>query len=141
MKKSISITLITLLALGFAGIAAACYWDGRWYGGPGMNQGGYGVQARGYMGYGNCPWDAGYYGGTYNPNPNPTFNPSSKLITRDQAEQILQNYLFSTRNPNLKIGQITETDTYFEAEIVTRDNSLVDKVLVDKRLGAIRSAY
>jgi hypothetical protein len=41
----------------------------------------------------------------------------------------------------LEIGNITDAGEVFEAEIVTKDNSLVDKVLVDKSSGWIRSAY
>jgi hypothetical protein len=53
----------------------------------------------------------------------------------------LENYVQSTRNPNLKLGKITDKDQYFEAEIVTKDNSLVDKILVDKQTGWMRSIY
>lgn len=36
------------------------------------------------------------------------------------------------RNPNLKLGKVKDTGNAFEAEILTKNNSLVDKVLVDK---------
>ncbi len=49
--------------------------------------------------------------------------------------------MYSTRNPNLKIGKITEKDTGFEAEILTKNDDLVDKVLVDKNTGWMRSIY
>ena len=38
-------------------------------------------------------------------------------------------------NPNLKLGKITEQDEVFEVEIVTKDGSQVDKLLVDKSTG------
>ena len=57
------------------------------------------------------------------------------------AREVVENYLKSTRNPNLEIGNITDAGDAFEAEIVTKDNSLVDKVLVDKSSSWIRSAY
>jgi hypothetical protein len=52
-----------------------------------------------------------------------------------------ENYLQSTGNPNLKLGDIKDEGRYFEADIVTRDNSLVDKLLVDKKTGEMRSVY
>jgi hypothetical protein len=45
------------------------------------------------------------------------------------------------RNPNLKVGEIEDKGYVFEAEILTKDNSLVDKILVDKRTGWMRSIY
>ena len=44
-------------------------------------------------------------------------------------------------NPNLKLGKIEEKDNGFEVDIVTKNNSLVDKILVDKNTGWMRSAY
>jgi hypothetical protein len=49
--------------------------------------------------------------------------------------------LQSTRNPNLKLGKITEQGDAFEAEIVTKEGSLVDKLLVDKSTGWMHPAY
>ena len=57
------------------------------------------------------------------------------------ARAILENYLTSMRNPNLKLGKISEKDYYFEAEILTNENSLVDKIIVDKFTGWMRSVY
>jgi hypothetical protein len=55
---------------------------------------------------------------------------------------ILDNYLKSTRNPNLKLGKIEDKESVFEAEIVTKkEGSLVDKIAVDKTTGWIRSVY
>ena len=54
---------------------------------------------------------------------------------------MVENYLQSTGNPNLKLGKITDDGSSFEADIVTKDNSMVDKILVDKNSGAMRSAY
>ena len=64
-----------------------------------------------------------------------------KPIDKAQAEAMLENYLRSTSNPNLKLGKITDQGNSFEADIVTRDNSFVDKILVDKDTGAMRSVY
>ena len=54
---------------------------------------------------------------------------------------MVKNYLASVRNPNLKLGKIEEKGSVFEADIVTKDNSLADKILIDKNTGWMRSAY
>jgi len=45
------------------------------------------------------------------------------------------------RNPNLKLGEIEDKGNAFEAEIQTKDGSLVDRILVDKYTGWMRSVY
>ena len=62
-------------------------------------------------------------------------------LKEDDARSVVEKYLASTRNPNLKLGKVTEKKDAFEAEIVTQDGSLVDKVLVDKSNGWMRPAY
>jgi hypothetical protein len=54
---------------------------------------------------------------------------------------MMTDYLKSSRNPNLKLGKIKDTGNAFEAEIRTRNNALVDRILIDKETGGIRSAY
>ena len=61
-------------------------------------------------------------------------------LKEDDARSVVEKYLASTRNPNLKLGKITEKKDAFEAEIVTKDGSLVDKVLIDKSNGWMRPA-
>ena len=62
-------------------------------------------------------------------------------LSKEDAGSIVKDYLASTGNPNLKLGKIKDAGNAFEAEIVTKDNSLVDKVLVDKTSGWMRPAY
>jgi hypothetical protein len=115
--------------------------------GPGMGPGrGYGM-GPGMMGPG--------YGNPYGPQqyaPNPQYGPGTqygpqyeqpqKPLAKEEAKQEVENYLSSTRNPNLKLGEITDKGSFFEAKIVTRkNNSLVDKILVDKNTGSMRSGY
>jgi hypothetical protein len=57
------------------------------------------------------------------------------------AEAMMNDYLKSTRNPNLKLGKMKDTGRAFEAEILTQKNDLVDRILIDKETGYIRSAY
>ncbi len=45
------------------------------------------------------------------------------------------------KNQKLKLGKIKDVGTAFEAEIVTKDNSIVDKIMIDKATGCMRSAY
>ncbi len=98
--------------------------------GSGMMGGGYsmgpGMMGRGYgMGrsYGRQSQSAG------------------RSIDAKEAETMMKDYLKSTRNPNLKLGKIKETGRAFDAEILTKENDLVDRILIDKEMGYIRSAY
>ena len=105
-------------------------WQGSGYGmGPGMMGGGwpgYGM-GRGMMG-------PGYRYGSQ-------FQQPRKPLGKSDVETMMKNYLSAFRNPNLKLGKIEEKGTAFEADIVTKDNSPVDKILVDKNTGWMRSAY
>ncbi len=69
------------------------------------------------------------------------YSQGAGALSKDDAGSIVKDYLASTRNPNLKLGKIKDTGNAFEAEIVTQDNSLVDKVLIDKSSGWMRPAY
>jgi hypothetical protein len=61
--------------------------------------------------------------------------------TKERAEATVTQYLTNLRNPNLKLGTIKEEEAGFVVEILTKENSLVDKLLVDKRTGTFRSIY
>ena len=91
-------------------------YDRGWGGGPGMRGPGYGRDTRRYGG-----------------QPEP--------LNKNQARLLVENYLRNRRNPNLKVGDISDEDGVFEATIVTRDGSLVDKLEVDKETGWFRSVY
>ena len=157
MKKTLLIApfsiLVVLLALGsvYAQSSNPAYnpppqsgwycpncgsYQGGGYGmGPGMMGG------RGY-GYGMGPGMMGPgYG--YGPNqqyPNAQQQPQ-KPIDKDHAKSMVENYLKSTGNPNLKLGDIKDEGQNFEADVVTKDNSLADKILIDKNTGWMRPAY
>jgi hypothetical protein len=126
--------------------------------GPGMiGQGGYeewnycpycgeplwGPRMRG-PGYGMGPGMMHRYWGRspqYGPPHGPHYQHPREPLKEKDVKGILENYLRSTRNPNLKLGTIAEKDNYFEAEILTKDNSLVDKIIIDKYTGWMRSIY
>ena len=100
--------------------------------GPGAHHG-YGM-GPGMMGRGMGP---GMMGQGYGPQ----YQQERKPLTEKDVKAMVENYVQSTRNPNLKLGKITDKDQYFEAEIVTKNDSLVDKILVDKQTGWMRSVY
>jgi mono/diheme cytochrome c family protein len=95
---------------------------------------GYGM-GRGMMGrgYGMGPGYGAQYGPSYRKLPKP--------LDEQQARQEVENYIKSTRNPNLKVGKITPKGNQYEVTIETKDGSLVDKILVDKDTGHMQSAY
>jgi hypothetical protein len=112
--------------------------QGGWYcpyGNPYQSGYGMGPGMMGYgMGYGMMGPGYGYYYRQYRHRYRP--------INEQDAKEIVENYLNSTRNPNLKLGKIEDEGYAFEADIVTKKNgSLVDKVLVNKYTGWMRSVY
>ncbi len=130
--------LVVLLALGsvYAQSSDQGYnttpqsGQGSGYGmGPGMMGGrgnGYGM-GPGMMGSGQ-----GY---------GPSQEQPQKPIDKEQAKSMVENYLKSTGNPNLKLGDIKDEGQNFQADVVTKDNSLADKILIDKNTGWMRPAY
>jgi hypothetical protein len=120
--------------------------EGKAQMGSGRMGSGYGMGS-GMMGGGTTGWGPGP--GMSNPGDGYSTNPQNgsqykefqKPLGQREARGILEDYLKSKRNPNLKLGRIKDDGDTFEAEIVTKNNSLVDKILVDKNTGGMRSAY
>ena len=131
--------------------------DGDWncpYDGRSMGSGrGFGMMGRGFgmgsgmmmgRGYGMGP-GYGQGQGSMETAPEqgeigPTSGRLETPLKEDGARTTVENYLQSTRNPNLKLGKITEQGNAFEAEIVTKDGSLVDKLLIEKSTGWMHPA-
>jgi len=118
---------------------------GHGYGmGPWMMRRGYGM-GPGMMGrgYGMGPGMMGpQYGPRYGPGyQGPQYQQPQEPMDEKDAKELLENYLRSTRNPNLKLGKVEDKGNSFEAEVQTKDGSLVDRIIVDKRTGWMRSAY
>lgn len=67
--------------------------------------------------------------------------PYREPLDEEGAKDLIQYYLEASRNPNLKLGDVKDKRRTFEAEIVTKDGSLVDKIVIDKRSGWMRSVY
>ncbi len=131
MKRALLTTSVILILFVFGAVAIARPpFGGDGYGmgrGMGMMGGMMGGGGPGFGGPDNCP----YHDLTIGAAP----------ITKDEATTILQNHLKWTRNPNLKLGKITEKEKGFEAEIVTKDNSLVNKIFIDKETGRTKPVY
>ncbi len=62
----------------------------------------------------------------------------TRPVDEDAARKMVERYIKLTGNPRLKIGEITAQETSFLVEIVTKDDSLVDKVLIEKSTGWMR---
>ncbi len=65
---------------------------------------------------------------------------SDKLLTEDQAKTMFENYIKSTGNPDLKLGRIEDVGVSFKAEILNKDSSVADELLLNKKTGSIRSS-
>ncbi len=75
------------------------------------------------------------------PSFGPGHQPLIKSLEESDVKAMMENYIQSTRNPNLKLGKIRDKDAYFEVEILTKNNALVDKIMVDKQTAWTRSMY
>lgn len=62
-------------------------------------------------------------------------------LSADDVKSNMERWLAWNRNPNLKLGKVKEKDkTTITAEIVTKDNSLVQKYEIDRATGFMRPA-
>lgn len=66
---------------------------------------------------------------------------TGKSIDAKEAKAMMNDYLKSSRDPNLKLREIKDTGKAFETEIRAQNNALVDRILIDKATVCIRSAY
>lgn len=62
-----------------------------------------------------------------------------KPLTKEQASQVFERYVQLKNNPNLKLGELTETGDVFEVTITTKDGSLVEKMQLNKNTGWFRN--
>jgi hypothetical protein len=66
--------------------------------------------------------------------------PAQNLTTND-VKGNFERWIASTGNPNIKVGNVVEKDANtITAEVVTKDNSLVQQFAVDRRTGFYRPA-
>ena len=88
----------------------------------------------GGMGGGMGPGMMGGYGSGYGRRGyGRQYQSTGKSIDAKEAEAMMKDYLKSTRNPNLKLGKIKDAGKVFEAEILTKKNDLVDRVLLTRK--------
>jgi hypothetical protein len=83
----------------------------------------------------------GGYGYGMGPGYGRQYRTGGKPIDLKEAKAMMSDYLKSSRNPNLKLGKIKDTGNAFEAEIRTKNNALVDRIIIDKSTGYTRSTY
>lgn len=85
-----------------------------------------------------------YKGGPYgNYCPGMAWGPygvRNPVRTAEEAKQVIETYL-SDNKEGVRVGKIQEKNLYFEAEILDRNKKLIDRAIVDKRTGRIRSIY
>jgi hypothetical protein len=131
--------LIGILLVGITALGGVVYGHGM--SGSGMMGMGYGGSWSGChggpmmaTGYGSCCPMMQHTGGYYGTS-------RTAPLTRNDAETVIRDYLYRLGNPNLKQGKVKETDHEFEVEIVTKDNSLVEKLVIDKETGGMRQTY
>ncbi|MCJ7546423.1 MAG: hypothetical protein MUP30_06305, partial [Deltaproteobacteria bacterium] len=159
----IALGLLLFFALGgLAQMGPGMMGPGYGYGsgmGPGMMGGG------GYGGQQYCPYCGGYLGsgGGYGMGPGmmgpgygygmgpgmmgqgypgygPQYQTPEKPLQKKDAEAMVENYIQSLHNSDLKLGKITEKDTSFEVQILGKNKAVVDTIIVDKNTGWMQSA-
>ncbi|RLA84333.1 MAG: hypothetical protein DRG31_05080 [Deltaproteobacteria bacterium] len=150
MKKRLFVLISALVLGGLLAQAGAHMGSGPMMGqamrGPGYGMGpGYAVQPR------YCPYCGAYLGpqGYGQPMGPQMMGPRywgygrqpAEALKEKEAKALVEDALRATRNPNLKLGKFSDKGGYFEAEILTKDGSLVDKLMVDKYTGWMRSIY
>ena len=121
-----------LLAAGLAvlfGVGVAQAQTGQ----PGTTGQGMGP---GMMSQGGTPWCPGcgmMSGGMMMMGP-----PSNLNLSVADVKANLERWLSWQGNPRLKIGNVAENGGTITADIVTSDNSLVQRLIVDRNSGAVR---
>ncbi|MEW6109689.1 MAG: hypothetical protein AB1632_11060 [Nitrospirota bacterium] len=78
------------------------------------------------------------YGDYKKDSANSGYGEKKPVNTIEEAKKVLNNFF---KGKKIQIGEIREKDLFFEAEIKDRNNNIIDKVIIDKRTGRIRSIY
>jgi hypothetical protein len=122
MKKRIGISMVGLIVLGVFAMgvfivpgydtAAACNW-----GTPGGQ--GYAPQRR-------LPQDGTAFG--------------APSMTKEQAHDLIARHV-KKLNPDLVIGPIKDAGNYYAADIMTKDEKIVERLIVDKQTGSLIAEF
>jgi hypothetical protein len=77
--------------------------------------------------------------GAYKKDPAESSYGENRPVTSiEEARRVLKEYF---AKKDVRIGEIREQKFFFESEIRDKNNNLIDKVIIDKRTGRIRSTY
>jgi len=57
-------------------------------------------------------------------------------MTKEQAYDVIASHIKKV-NPNLSIGKINDAGSFYEAEIISENNEVVERLGVDKRSGRL----
>jgi hypothetical protein len=61
-------------------------------------------------------------------------------LTKEQAYDVLANHVKKI-NPDLEIGEIKDGGGFYEAEILSEEKEVVERLAVDKKSGQLRVIY
>ena len=84
----------------------------------------------------SCGWCDRRPYGKASPGEGQRYGTKDPVATEEEARKRLEAFY---RDEDLVVGQISERPLYFEASVKHKDGRLVDRVIVDKRSGRIRS--
>lgn len=83
--------------------------------------------------HGRSPYGSYHYGPRWG-----WYGAKREVKTTNEARKILEQYF---ENEDFFIGDVKENGRFFRAEIRDRNKILIDRVIIDKRTGRIRSIY
>lgn len=145
MKKTMfaGTVLISSLLLGSSYLFAQPPYGNGGYGGCGRMGGGYAQSSDGWhcpgAGQGHGGWRCAWNGYGRGNGSGGGAADSGQPLTQDQAMNLLDTYGNYKDNPRLQLKEMVDKGDYFEATIITRDGSLVDRIQIDKNSGRFRS--
>jgi hypothetical protein len=122
MKKLGAVVIGSLLVLGVFALSHSNFWGS----GPAFACGGRGS------------WGAAG-GGDYVPQQrglSGSFANRAPALTREQAQDVVANQV-KKLNPDLRIGQMKDVGSYYEAEVLGADGNVVQRLGVDKESGRL----
>jgi len=67
-----------------------------------------------------------------------SYGEKQKIATAGEARKVMEKHF---ANKDVLIGEVLEKELYFEADIMDKKQTVIDKVIVDKRTGRVRSIY
>lgn len=84
-------------------------------------------------------WFQQYIGGLGDRIPGGCYGARQPMNSIDEARKLLEEYYAERKD--VVIGRIEDRRWGFDAEILDRNNKLIDRVMVHRRTGRIRSMY